>query len=357
MRGRHSGARRIDDGATLTGVGQRLLGGVFTASPRARPAAFNGTITGLTVAAPLFMGTVDRLHEGTLMCLGAYLGAFCGWSGTAATRVRGLVIAAFANAGAFLAAELAHGALLPSELLLAPLVLMGAAFRRHRLGGRLGTMPATAFLIAAESAASRNALGHGLLVLFGGLWFAVVCGLVTRPRPAPRPCPPRWRHASVTAALACTLFAAVSWGAMAHGAWAVVTVLGVSRPGLARTVRRAGQRVAGTLIGGALAGTFVVLAHDPLVIALLFAAVAVLGFALRPLNYAWWVVFGTTLALLISDVSHPGRLSTVLGRMAMTGCGAALSVAAALLASPVRQDTLPNADRGVVAAHTRAAGN
>ncbi|MCX4781726.1 FUSC family protein [Streptomyces sp. NBC_01264] len=145
---------------------------------------------------------------------------------------------------------------------------------------------------------------------------------------------PTSRHALRVTLVASAVLAAVSALGLPHGEWATLAVLRVMRPRYADTMERAGQRVAGNLIGGTCAALAIAWIHDPDVLAALLFAVITVGFALRPVNYGFWVVFGTPLVLLIGDVSDPGDWRSALERIAMTVLGSAAALLGGYLLWP-----------------------
>jgi uncharacterized membrane protein YccC len=144
-----------------------------------------------------------------------------------------------------------------------------------------------------------------------------------------RPSSGAFRHAMRTTTLSAAVFILVQAAALPHGSWAVLAVLRVLRPQYAVTRERAVQRVAGNLIGGTCAALLIAAVHQPDTIAVILFVIITAGFTLRPLNYAFWVVFGTPLVLLIGDVSHPGNWVDAFVRIALT----VLGTTAALLGS------------------------
>ncbi|WP_251091628.1 FUSC family protein [Streptomyces sp. Caat 7-52] len=134
------------------------------------------------------------------------------------------------------------------------------------------------------------------------------------------------RHALRTTTVSSAVFLLTQAAALSHGEWATLAVLRVLRPQYAATRERVAQRVIGNVVGGGCAAVLVAVVHEPTALSLILFALITAGFALRPVNYAFWVVFGTPLVLLIGDVSHPGDWSDAAVRIAMTvlGTGAAL---------------------------------
>ncbi|GAX57062.1 FUSC family protein [Streptomyces olivochromogenes] len=136
-----------------------------------------------------------------------------------------------------------------------------------------------------------------------------------------------YRHALRVTAVAAAVFTLVWAARLPHGEWATLAVLRVLRPQYGATLERAGQRITGNLVGGTCAALIIAGVKEPALLAVMLFAVISAGFALRPVNYAFWVVFGTPLVLLIGDVTQPGDWGSALERIAMTVLG---SVAALL---------------------------
>lgn len=151
---------------------------LFAVVPGTRPAAVDGLINGVAVAAPLVVGLlVGEPGSGALACLGAYVAAFTNKGGPRRTRTLGLCTAAAANAVAFLLGAFTFHIVAAAVVLVSALVFvaaMGSAV--NATAARLGTMPATAFLassIVAGTGSEEILLGAGL-VLGGGLFYALV---------------------------------------------------------------------------------------------------------------------------------------------------------------------------------------
>ncbi|HKV18429.1 MAG TPA: FUSC family protein [Mycobacterium sp.] len=151
-----------------------------------------------------------------------------------------------------------------------------------------------------------------------------------------------FRHALRTAAITSVLFAAVTLAHLDHGEWAALAALRVLRPQYRATTQRAWQRVIGNVVGGTCAAVAIAWIQNPTVLAGLVFVVVAVGFALRPVNYAFWVIFGTPLILLIGDLADPGDWHAAVGRIAMTILGTATAVIGYVL-------FLPDWDRGRLA--------
>ncbi len=153
------------------------------------------------------------------------------------------------------------------------------------------------------------------------------------------------RHALRTTTVAGVVFLLTQAAALSHGEWATLAVLRVLRPQYAVTRERVAQRVIGNVVGGGCAAVLIAVVHEPAALCLILFVLISAGFTLRPVNYAFWVVFGTPLVLLIGDVSHPGDWLDAAVRIAMT----LLGTSAALLGSRL---LWPSWEHPRLAAHT-----
>ncbi|MFF0220194.1 FUSC family protein [Streptomyces vinaceus] len=143
-----------------------------------------------------------------------------------------------------------------------------------------------------------------------------------------------YRHALRVTAVCAFVFTLVRVAGLPHGEWATLAVLRVLRPQYGATFERAGQRIVGNLVGGTAAALLISGVEDPEYLAILLFAVISAGFALRPVNYAFWVVFGTPLVLLIGDVAEPGDWHAAVERICMTLLGSAAALLGGYLLWP-----------------------
>jgi uncharacterized membrane protein YgaE (UPF0421/DUF939 family) len=127
-----------------------------------------------------------------------------------------------------------------------------------------------------------------------------------------------YRHALRTTAITSLLFAVVEIAHLPHGEWAALAALRVLRPQYGATTQRAWQRVVGNIVGGTCAAVAIAGIHSATALAALLFVIIAVGFALRPVNYAFWVLFGTPLILLIGDITDQGDWRTAVGRITMT---------------------------------------
>src|SRR3546814_19091096 len=100
----------------------------------------------------------------------------------------------------------------------------------------------------------------------------------------------------------------------AHGYWIVLTILVVMKPGFALTRQRNGWRLAGTLIGCALALVLFNVTHNPDVYLAVLVVTCVLGYSLIQVNFMGAAIFNTLFVLLVFHFLSP-TTNAVLGEI------------------------------------------
>ncbi|MEU6708654.1 FUSC family protein [Streptomyces wuyuanensis] len=208
-----------------------------------------------------------------------------------------------------------------------PYAMLARAGRQRRLLDRIHTAALAAHRQADALAAAASTRLHPAPAHKIGFDAARLRAAMTLSSSA-------YRHALRVTAVCAAVFILVTVTGLPHGEWATLAVLRVLRPQYGTTIERAGQRIAGNLIGGTCAALLIAGVKDPAVLAILLFAIISAGFALRPVNYAFWVVFGTPLILLIGDVAQPGDWTSALERIAMTVLGSAAALLGGYLLWP-----------------------
>ncbi|WP_067483872.1 FUSC family protein [Actinomadura hibisca] len=132
-------------------------------------------------------------------------------------------------------------------------------------------------------------------------------------------------------AVAMSLSAALK---LAHGHWMTITVMQSLRGTYGETMTRLAQRVGGTAAGSAIAAVLLALAPGQVTAALILFAFALAGFALRPVNFAYWALFGTPLAMMLLDFSAPSDWTAAGERILLTLAGCVLVFLAVRLLWP-----------------------
>jgi len=137
-------------------------------------------------------------------------------------------------------------------------------------------------------------------------------------------------------------FAVASAGALgqllhlSRSLWMTVTVVIVLQPDLGSTVRRALDRVAGTVLGASAAALVAPLVQRPIVFGALLFPLSLIAVALRPINYGLYSAFVTLVFLLISE-SFSGNWHLAGVRIGTTLLGGALALLFAFLFWPTRE--------------------
>lgn len=142
-----------------------------------------------------------------------------------------------------------------------------------------------------------------------------------------------------------------------HGIWLVLTLLVILRTDRSSTWTRAVQRVGGTIVGSVLAavllqvlgGQRLPVGSHLIILVLVFMVLVGLAMPLISVNYGYFVVALTPLALVMSDLSGPSSWRTAATRAALTVAGGALAIVADAVVLPVREShRLPAQMAGVI---------
>jgi uncharacterized membrane protein YccC len=118
--------------------------------------------------------------------------------------------------------------------------------------------------------------------------------------------------------------------------WVTVTAIIVLQPHAVATVRRALQRVGGTVIGGMAAALIARFVRQPLAVGPLLFAMACVGVAIRRINYAAFAALVTPVFVLLAEAGAGGAHLTRV-RILDTLLGGALALAGALALWPTRE--------------------
>ncbi|SPT60469.1 FUSC family protein [Actinomadura madurae] len=191
--------------------------------------------------------------------------------------------------------------------------------------------------IAGEVASARRVVAGGLRIGLGAPRMPDTLDPTPawdRLRRAVRTRSPRFRQVSrvfVTALVSMALAAAFE---IPHGHWMTITAMLSLRATYGETVERLVQRVGGTAAGSVVAAVILTLAPGEITIALTVLCFAVAGFAMKPVNYSYWALFGTPLAMLLLDFSTPADWRTAGERIGLTFAGTLMAYLAVRLLWP-----------------------
>jgi uncharacterized membrane protein YgaE (UPF0421/DUF939 family) len=162
------------------------------------------------------------------------------------------------------------------------------------------------------------------------------------------------RHAArIAAVVTPTLAATLVWhGPYTH--WVTITLVLVMQPFFATTWQRSLERVAGTLLGGVIAGGLSALMRSRLHVAGLLPVLGAFALAVRQVSYAVYIAVYTPTVILLVENIHPGGAAwrIALARAGFTVAGGLLAVAANILLWPTWEPDQVRADlEAAVAAH------
>jgi uncharacterized membrane protein YccC len=147
------------------------------------------------------------------------------------------------------------------------------------------------------------------------------------------------RHAARMAVAVCIGAAVAAVLGVVKAAWITFTVVIVLQPDSGSTVRRAVQRVLGTIVGAGAAAVLVPALRSPTLIGIVLFPLSALGLALRPLNYGLFTLLVTPVFLLMAELTS-GDWHLVRERIVNTLIGGGIALAAQLLWPSRERDQL-----------------
>jgi uncharacterized membrane protein YccC len=209
--------------------------------------------------------------------------------------------------------------------------------------------------IAATVDGAAEIVARGLKVGFdaplperpdgGGGWERIREAIATRS--------PGLRHAGRVGAAIALSMALADGLHLPHGQWLPITVMFSLRDSYGDTVERVVKRVGGATVGATGAALALAVAPGRTTLVVLVFVGAVLGFALRSVNHAYWVTFGTPMTMLLIDFTEPLGWRAAAWRIALTAAGGAIALGAARTLWPAGELRLLPARLGCLL-HTHA---
>jgi uncharacterized membrane protein YccC len=227
-----------------------------------------------------------------------------------------------------------------------------------------GDLVATALLLRVRGSVTRMAgavdrareiAGEGLTIGFD------VPHLPARPRGVWRRFAEAWstrspgfRHAVRVGVAVAASMALATGLRLPHGYWLTITVLLSLRDSYGGTVSRVVKRVGGTAVGAIAAALALAVAPGEATLVVLIFIGAIFGFALRTVNHAYWMTFGTPMIMLLVDFSSALNWDAAAWRIGLTLAGGliALLAARALWPSGTRR-LIPEQLATLLRAHAR----
>lgn len=234
--------------------------------------------------------------------------------------------------------------------------LRRVALEADQAVARLEAVRSAARAQAAEqpgSAADLDSLAITTDRLVGGIHLAMAAAA---DRPAPQEAPratssaakrlaealgphlswssPRARVGARLAITTAVAQAVVVSAAIDHGIWLIFALLTVLKSDQVATWTRAVQRTLGTVLGALIAAVLLTWVTNDLALSLVVTVLAGLCLSVSSVNYSYFIVLLTPLALMLVDVLVPSTWHDAILRLALTAVGALGAVAADSLLWP-----------------------
>ena len=320
---------------------------------------------------------IANVLRGAVVCTApAILAAYChdpllGWSAIAAfwtyislpngrLAERCLFALVFGLAGAFASGLGVWSEACPPLMIgLAAVIGFGGAFASVA-GARIGfpaLLVATSFAVSAAFPGKdlAHAVGYASYFLYGNLWasgFTLLLWRLDKPVAVLNKAPalastlrqhfnlrsPGFLHGLRVALAASISVAAVHYCALDHGYWMSLTVLLISQPVFAATLKVSIERVAGTLLGALIAVTLGHFFHSSLLMAWLILPISIGTLACRGVSYLAYMLFLTPHFILVAQLGQPCDAEIGLSylRVFNSVAAAALVILIALVVRPFR---------------------
>ena len=139
-------------------------------------------------------------------------------------------------------------------------------------------------------------------------------------------------------ALAVAIAVAIAFGLHVPNAdWMPIATFVAVKGSLQQTTLVAEQRVAGALLGAALAALFLVTVHDKHALEAVIILLAVVAASIRTVNYALYCAAIAALVLIAMDLPHPSDFADEGRRVLFTLVGVGIGVLVMLLANPLQK--------------------
>ncbi|MFI0486455.1 FUSC family protein [Actinomadura sp. 9N215] len=191
--------------------------------------------------------------------------------------------------------------------------------------------------IAGEVASTRRVVAGGLRFGFGAPRMPETLDPLpvwARVRRAVRTRSPMFRQVARVFVIAVASMALAAALGLSHGHWMTITAMLSLRATYGETVEHVVQRVGGTAAGSVVAAVILTLAPDEPAVAVIIFCSALAGFTMRAVNYTYWALFGTPLAMMLLDFSTPADWLTAGERIVLTFAGALMTYLAVRLLWP-----------------------
>ncbi|WP_433299296.1 FUSC family protein [Actinoplanes sp. CA-030573] len=138
----------------------------------------------------------------------------------------------------------------------------------------------------------------------------------------------------VIRAVAVAIAVAIAFGLdLPNADWMPIAALVAMKPSLQQSALVAEQRVAGAILGAAVAALFLLTVDAKVALVAVIVLLGMLAASLRSVNYAWYCTAVTGAVLIGMDIPHPADLADEGRRILFTLIGVAIAVVVMLAAS------------------------
>lgn len=145
---------------------------------------------------------------------------------------------------------------------------------------------------------------------------------------------------AVIRALALSIAVAIAVGShQPNAVWLPIATLIAMKPSFQQSALVAEQRLAGAILGAALAALVLLTVHDKGVLDVIMLVLVVMGVALRGVNYAIYTAMTAAFVLIALDLGDPTNLGAEARRVLFTFAGVGIAVVGTFLANLLQKRT------------------
>ena len=149
---------------------------------------------------------------------------------------------------------------------------------------------------------------------------------------------------AVIRAVALAIAVAIAFGFhLPNADWMPIATLIAMKPSLEQSALVAEQRLAGTLLGAALAAVFLLTLDNKHALEVVIVILVATAATIRGVNYALYCTAAAALVLIAMDLPHPTNFTAEGQRVLFTLAGVGIAVAVMFLANLLQKRTTPTA--------------
>ena len=149
---------------------------------------------------------------------------------------------------------------------------------------------------------------------------------------------------AVLRAVALSVAIAIAFGLHQPNAdWMPISAAVAMKPSLQQSTLVASQRLAGAILGAAVAALFLLTVHNKYALEAVIIILGGLAGSMRTVSYALYTATTAALVLILADVPHPSNLAEEARRVLFTFIGVGIAVIVMFLASLLQKHTAQKA--------------